>query len=173
MKHEHLIGAVALLWLYGSVLSVAAEDKRTERDARFVLAASEVGLAEVNFGMLAEKRTANEDVRTFAHELVVDHVKANKELGEVAARRYGGASAMNRGHLERFDKLSTLEGDAFDRAFLDGQIKEHESSIRLFEEEARKGQDEQLQAWAGKMLPTLRDHLKKARNLSDKLKSGR
>jgi putative membrane protein len=123
--------------------------------------------------MLAEKRTANEDVRKFAHEMVVDHTKANKEMGDVVNRRYPGAATMDRDHLAQFDKLSKMEGAAFDREFLAGQVKDHEDAIRLFEDEAKNGNDAGLKAWASKTLPALRDHLKMARDLSDKVKSGR
>jgi putative membrane protein len=176
MKRKHMLGALALLGLCCWLVSVApaAEDKRTEGDAQFVVAASAAGLAEINFGMLAEKRAANDDVRKFAHQMVVDHTKANKELGDIAGRgKYAGAAAMDRDHQAQFDKLSKMEGTAFDREYLNGQVKDHEDAIRLFEAESKNGNDEGLKAWASKALPTLREHQKTVRDLADRNKSGR
>jgi putative membrane protein len=173
MKRVVTLIALALLGLCVGLAPLAAEDKRTEGDARFVLAASASGLAEVNFGMLAEKRAANEDVRKFAHQMVVDHTKANKELGDVVARRYPGAAAMDRDHQALFDKLSKMEGAAFDREYMAGQVKDHEDAVRLFEDESKNGNDGALKAWASRTLPTLRDHLKMARDLAARTRSGR
>jgi len=174
MKHIPMLSALALLGLGVGLAPLGADDKRTEADAQFVIAASAAGLAEGNFGMLAEKQTANADVRKFAHQMVIAHTKANKELAEVAAaRKYTVAAAMDRDHQALFDKLSKMEGAAFDREYLAGQVKDHEDAVRLFEDEAKNGNDEVLKAWASKTLPTLRDHLKMVRELAERNKSGR
>lgn len=60
-------------------------------------------------------------------------------------------------------------GKEFDKGFIDSAVKDHQKAIELFEKEANSGGDAQLKAFAGKTLPKLRDHLKQAQDLQQKL----
>lgn len=59
-------------------------------------------------------------------------------------------------------------GAAFDRGFIDAQVKAHQEAIALFEKQAKDGDDNDLQAFAEKHLPGLRSHLKQAQELQSK-----
>jgi putative membrane protein len=52
-------------------------------------------------------------------------------------------------------------------------VRDHEKAIRLFESEAKHGQNRDLREFASKMIPTLREHLKIARELDSGRKSAR
>jgi putative membrane protein len=60
-------------------------------------------------------------------------------------------------------------GKDFDKAFIDAAVKDHQKAIELFQNEADRGTDTQLKAFAKKTLPTLREHLKQAQDLQTKL----
>lgn len=60
-------------------------------------------------------------------------------------------------------------GAAFDRGFVDAQVKAHQEAIALFEQQAKSGSDGDLKAFAQKHLPGLRTHLKRAQDLQGKL----
>jgi putative membrane protein len=62
-------------------------------------------------------------------------------------------------------------GAAFDRGFIDAQVKAHQEAIALFEQQATGGSDADLKAFAQKQLPGLRNHLKQAQDLQAKLPS--
>ena len=62
-------------------------------------------------------------------------------------------------------------GNAFDRGFIDAQVKAHQEAIALFEKQANSGSDSELKAFAQKQLPGLRNHLKQAQDLQAKLPS--
>jgi putative membrane protein len=47
-------------------------------------------------------------------------------------------------------------------------VKDHEEDIAEFEKEARSGKDADLKAFAEKTLPTLKEHLKMAKELGAK-----
>jgi putative membrane protein len=49
-------------------------------------------------------------------------------------------------------------------------VKDHEEAVRLFDLESRGGQDEALRKWAGQTLPTLKAHLRHAREKCKDLK---
>lgn len=44
----------------------------------------------------------------------------------------------------------------------------HQEAFKLLENESKPGQDEDLKAWATKMLPTLREHSKMVTEISEK-----
>ena len=60
-------------------------------------------------------------------------------------------------------------GAAFDRGFVEAQVKAHQEAIALFEQQANGGGDTDLKAFAQKQLPGLRTHLKQAQDLQGKL----
>jgi putative membrane protein len=62
-------------------------------------------------------------------------------------------------------------GAAFDRGFIEAQVKAHQDAIALFEQQANGGGDNDLKAFAQKQLPGLRNHLKQAQDLRAKLGS--
>ena len=62
-------------------------------------------------------------------------------------------------------------GAAFDRGFIDAQVKAHQEAIALFEAQASGGADAELKGFAQKQLPALRNHLKQAQDLQAKLPS--
>ena len=65
----------------------------------------------------------------------------------------------------------TTTGAAFDRGFIEAQVKAHQEAIALFETQANGGGDAELKAFAQKQLPGLRNHLKRAQDLQAKLPS--
>src|SRR5688500_14470130 len=71
-----------------------------------------------------------------------------------------------RGHGEPW---MSATGAAFDRGFIDAQVKAHQEAITLFEKQANGSGDADLKAIAQKQLPGLRNHLKQAQDLQGKL----
>jgi putative membrane protein len=68
--------------------------------------------------------------------------------------------------LAERDQLSKLSGAAFDDAYLKAMIKGHEKGVSLFTGESTSGADADAKAWATKILPKLKTHLGKVRELS-------
>jgi predicted outer membrane protein len=62
------------------------------------------------------------------------------------------SSANNPPMQALLTKLGKLEGAAFDRAYVDDQIRDHEKTIALFEREAKTGKEAELKAFAEKTL---------------------
>lgn len=63
-------------------------------------------------------------------------------------------------HASAKDKLEKLSGAQFDRAYLDQMAKDHQKTIKEFERQSTMGTDPQLKAFAAKVLPDLKEHLK-------------
>jgi len=168
-----MLGVALSAVCLGLVVARADEPAKGDPDATFVFKASAAGLAEVNLGTVAAKQASDPAVRRFAQTMVDDHTRANKELLERANKaRLRAAPRMDAEHQKLAETLATLSGAAFDREYMAGQVKDHEEAVTLFENEAKNGKNEDLKSWAGKTLPTLRDHLKMARETYGKVKGG-
>jgi putative membrane protein len=73
---------------------------------------------------------------------------------------------MDKAHGAKLDKLNSLSGADFTRAYEDMQVSAHKDAVSLFERYAKSGDNADLKAFAAKTLPHLRDHLKMAEDLN-------
>ena len=141
-------------------------------DQMFAEKASMGGMAEVEAGKIALQKSSNEKVKAFAQRLVADHTKAGEELKAVAAQEgITVPTQIDAKHQADLDHLKSLSADQFDAAFKEHMIKDHKNDIAMFEKEAASGQTA-LDKFAGKTLPTLKEHLKMAEDLPGKSAAG-
>jgi putative membrane protein len=174
MMRTRLLAALAVLALVVFLAPLAVAAQGAGGDAKFVVTATATGMAEVQFGKLAEKQASSPEVRKFAKQMVEGYTKANKELNDLAfAKKWNVAAAMDRNHQAAYDRLTKFEGADFDREYMKGQVKDHEDAVRLVEDQAKNGDDAQLREWANKALPHVREHLKTAKECAEKLGTGK
>jgi putative membrane protein len=134
-------------------------------DRRFVTKAAELNTEEVRLSELAAQQATNPEVRSFAQQLVTEHTQASTELSSLASRK--GLSATTRDDFDQraVTKLGKKSGSDFDKAYLDKMVDAHEDAVDLFDKASRNAKDPELQAFASKMLPKLREHQQHARSL--------
>lgn len=134
----------------------------------FVNQAGAGGLFEVEAGRLAEDKASNPDVRAFGQRLVQDHTLANKELGTLAqAHGLSGVTMPTALRQQEIQHMQGLQGNAFDREFLAGQIRAHQETIQLFEQAnaASSADLAPFKPFVAKTLPALHQHLMMAQGL--------
>jgi putative membrane protein len=142
-------------------------------DAHFVMQAAEGGMMEVTKGKLAAQKGSHEGVKQLGQRMVDDHTKANDELKSIASGKNITLPGEPKPPMQAaLGKLEKLDGAAFDRAYVDDQVRDHEKTIALFEREAKGGKDAELKAFAEKTLPTLKEHLTMVRDVKSKLAKG-
>jgi putative membrane protein len=139
---------------------------RPAGDAHFAKEAAQGGMAEVKLGQLAQEKGSNDLVKSFGKRMVDDHSKANDKLKEVATRESitlpNDLSAKDQA---TYDRLSKLNGAAFDRAYARDMVKDHETDVAAFQKEANGGKTDSLKSFASETSPTLEDHLKQAKEM--------
>jgi putative membrane protein len=146
------------------------EEKLPTNSREFAMMAAQGGLFEVKSSELADKNAASEDVKKFAAHMVKDHTAANDELKRVAAgKNIELPQALDEKHQAKLDKLTKSTGAEFDKEYMTIQVKAHAKTIRMFEAEAKSGSDNDIKAFADKTLPTLREHMKHAREVAGKV----
>jgi putative membrane protein len=121
------------------------------------------GMSEVELGRLAVEKGTDPAVKQFGQHMVDDHSKANAELKTIAAQAGVQLPAeVDAKQKKIFAKLSSLSGAAFDHAYIDDMVKDHQEDIALFEKAAASAGDSPIKQFAADKLPTLREHLKMA-----------
>jgi putative membrane protein len=139
---------------------VPAPRQYNEADRKFLKAATMGGAAEVEFAQLADRMTRNTGIKQFAQRMIQEHQEANKRIATIA--RNAGLPPMqglDPDHKAIFDRLSKLQGAAFDRAYIESQIADHQIMALLLEYEIGSGQDSELKGLAAELLPTILQHL--------------
>ncbi|HET9835190.1 MAG TPA: DUF4142 domain-containing protein [Rhodanobacteraceae bacterium] len=149
----------------GCLLSTAAWCASSS-DTSFARKAAQGGMAEVAMGKLAESHAQSADVKAFGQKMVQDHSAANDKLKAVAEQEHiqlpTQPSSKDQSTINR---LSSLHGAAFDKAYTRTMLKDHEKDIAEFKQEARQGGGSPVQSFAKATLPTLEQHLQMARQL--------
>jgi putative membrane protein len=133
-------------------------------DAQFVMKASEGGKKEVALAKVALTKVSNDDVKAFAQRMVTDHSAADNELAALAKTKKIAVRAS-----APPASLPAAKGAAADKKYMEMMVKDHEEDVALFEAESQNAKDADLKAWVDKTLPTLRDHLKQARDVYSKV----
>ena len=154
-----------------SATTQAAADQLSQQDRDFATKAASGGMAEVSLGRLAMQNADSDAVREFGLKMVEDHGKANEKLKNLAEKKMIALPKQPKGeHAATRDRLDGLKGSQFDRQYADAMVKDHQSTIELFQREADEGQDADLKRFAESTLPTLKQHLKLAQDLDRKIK---
>src|SRR5262249_6548674 len=110
---------------------------------------------------LALKKTRNDSVLGYAHQLSSDYTVAGMKFRQaVAEARVPVRDVFDDAHKTVFDQLShTPPGKPFVKAYLEAQAKLLPGDIEAFAAYAEKGDDERLKLFAQEMVPMLRGHL--------------
>lgn len=149
-----------------SVAQAADMPAAGQADAAFVKAASAAGLAEVKLGNLATENGGSDGVKAFGKTMVDDHTAAGDELKTIATgKSLPVASEPMPADAKDAEMMGKKSGAAFDQAFRQKMIADHQKVIKLFTTESTSGKDADLKAFATKTLPTLKHHLEMAQKL--------
>ena len=141
-------------------------------DRHFMDKAAQGGMAEVELGQLAQQNGNSQAVKDFGKRMVDDHSKANDQLKQLAAQKgVGLPTGLEAKDQATKDKLSKLQGDAFDKAYMRDMVMDHKKDVAEFKHESMSARDPDLKTWAGETLPTLQSHLQEAEKIAPQTKS--
>jgi putative membrane protein len=143
----------------------------TPADRGFVQKAAEGGLAEVELGKLASEKASSDEVKKFGQRMVADHSKANDQLKQVASRvGVTLPDKLNPKDQATKDRLSKLSGEPFDAAYMRDMVKDHTKDLAEFRHESQSAKNDDVKNFAAQTLPTLQDHLQRAKSIAPKEK---
>jgi putative membrane protein len=152
-----------------------ANDRKFEADSaenqsEFIVDAAEGGMFEVEAARIAQQKATSAKVKTFAKHMMDEHSKANKELKALAAKNNVTIpAALGEDKMDKIAKLNKLSGNDFDKEYMDMMVKDHKEDIRLFDKESKGTDNNEVEKWAAKTLPTLQKHLEMAQQTQDEV----
>jgi putative membrane protein len=131
--------------------------------------------ADIETGALAAKRGHAKEVREFGSMLARDHAQV-RQLGRDLATRLGVTptppkdDASGRAHAAAMKQLRTLEGAAFDHAFLQHEVAFHKAVIDAVTTTLLPAiTNEEVKALVVKVAPAFQAHMLAARQLDETL----
>jgi putative membrane protein len=127
---------------------------------------------EIQAGRLAQQMGQAAATKDYGTMRVTEHTAADQQLMAYAAGkdlpldRSDKAQQQADQGRQLLEKLRTVEGGAFDRAFAVMMIDGHEQALALVTAAQGKVSDADLKALLGDLAPTLKKHLQHARALA-------
>jgi putative membrane protein len=136
-------------------------------DRKFVRAAAQGGMAEVELGKLAAEKGSTDEVKKFGRRMADDHSKAGNQLKQIASEKgIAVPQQLSAKDRARKDRLSKLSGEEFDKAYLSDMVKDHTQDAADFQRERTSGADSDIKDFAAKTLPEIQDHLRQAKEIT-------
>jgi putative membrane protein len=166
MKPASTVSVFAILAAITVAPALAA---LSSADKSFATEAAKGGLAEVELGQLALQKATSPQVKQFAQRMVTDHTQANQELMQLArSQNLDLPAQLDAKHKSDIDRLRGLSGSAFDTAYMQHMLQDHNKDVADFQKQAQSGSDPALKSFAQKYLPTLQQHLQLAQSTAPK-----
>ena len=147
--------------------TASATMKMNKADSKAIMDMAMVNMAEVEMGKLAQSKSQNAEVKTFAQQMIDDHTKGLAEVQAVAqAKGVTLPTELDAKHKAMAGKLAKLDGEKFDREYMKvGGVASHKEAHALLVKNEKNAKDADVKGLATKMKPTVEQHLKAAQQM--------
>ncbi len=141
-------------------------------EAQVVGILDEVNDHEIEAAQTAVDKSRNEEVLSFARQMIVDHGEARRKLGEVGIQPARGelVNKLKEKHKSSSMRLAKLDGEAFDRAYVAAMVDGHTAVLEKLDKKlipaAKTGA---LTTYVRDFRPTVEAHLEHARRIKTAL----
>jgi putative membrane protein len=145
---------------------------QTLNDAQIAAVVVTANQVDIDAGQLAQSMAAAKEVRDFAQLMVADHTGVNK-LATDLAHKLGlkpednpTAQSLKQGGDKNVAKLKTLQGPAFDRAYVDNEVSYHQAVIAALDKTLiPNARNQELKNLMVQVRPNFVGHLQHAQSL--------
>jgi putative membrane protein len=149
--------------------SASAQDVNDAQIAAIVVTANQV---DIDAGALAARMSTNAEVKKFAQQMVTDHTGVNKAAVDlvtklkVTPQENSTSQGLAEGGRKNVEKLKTLSGAAFDKAYIDNEVAYHTAVLAAVDKVLIPGaKNADLKALLVKVRPAFVAHLEHAKHL--------
>ena len=139
-------------------------------DATFLKNTAEANMGEVAAAKMAQPKSQKADVKNFAQHMIDDHTAMEKDVEFAAAGlKVTLPTVPSKSDQKEAQKLAAMDGAAFDKAYMDAQVKGHKKVLAEMKHESSTTQNAQLRDLATKGSQKVAEHLKMAEDIQAKL----
>ena len=134
-----------------------------DTDQMFITQVAIGNTAEVSAGQMAATKGEHGAVKDFGQMMVGEHGLAQTELKSLGASlQVAVPDSLDPEHQMLAQRLDTLNGIAFDTAYINSQVRDHQKTLNIFQMEISSGSHQRIRDYANKYLPHIQMHLNKA-----------
>jgi putative membrane protein len=166
MKTSIGVFAVAVLFLAGPATAQQVNDAQI---ASIVVTANQV---DIDAGKLARTKGSSAEIRAFGERMATDHAAVNESAAELVARLNvtpednPTSQALKKAGEENVAHLTTLEGAAFDKAYVGREVAYHQQVLDALDKTLiPNATNAELKALLVKVRPAFVAHLEHAKQL--------
>ena len=135
-------------------------------DSTFVKKAIMGNNAEIDTAKMALQKSQNQQVKDYAQKMIDDHGKMLDTLHMLAqSNNIKFEDKPTPMGQKLAAKLQTLDGSAFDKAYVDGMVKDHKEDVKDFSTEINHGKKQDVKDAASQSLPIIQQHLQMVEGL--------
>lgn len=141
--------------------------------AAIVVAANQV---DIDAGKLAQSKASNKEVKKFAQTMVKDHTGVNKAASDLVTKlgvkpeENATSKSLKDGGKQNVDRLKTLKGAAFDKAYVDNEVAYHQAVLDAVDKTLiPSAKNQELRDLLVKVRPAFVAHLEHAKQLQASL----
>ena len=178
MKSTTTLSVALLVFAFGAAGAWAQGAGPTDPQiAAIVVTANQV---DIDAGKLAKSKAHSPQVKDFAQRMITDHSGVNKSATELVQKLHvtpepnPTSESLQKGGDENVAKLKTLNGAAFDKAYIDHEVAYHQAVLNALDKTLiPSAQNAELKALLVKVRPAFVAHLDMAKQIQTGLgKSG-
>jgi putative membrane protein len=145
--------------------SSKAEGSLSKGDQSILRQMAITNISEIEAAKLAQSKSKDEKVKTYAQQMIDDHTKAQGELEQLAqSKNVTLPKEPDAKHKAMAKKLSALEGEKFDKQYMaQGGVTDHRNAHGMLQKAEKTAKDPEVKALVTKMIPVVDQHLQTAR----------
>ncbi len=141
-------------------------------DEQIAAVTDEANSAEVEQGKIARLKSKDRDVQRFSAKMIAAHEEAKQNQDKLklptAESKLGNSIGMEA--ASTMNTLKSSEGAAFDKAYIDAQVDEHQKLLDALNDKLLPNvKNPDLKAYLNQILPHVARHLKEAQDIQREL----
>ncbi len=138
-----------------------------EADRKFIREIASDNMLEVRLAELAERKATSPAVKQFAQRVVTDHTKMQDEVRSLAtSSKLTFDPGLGQLHQQKLHRMEKVTAKNFDREYMTLMVQNHNDDVNYFDGEGHTAQSAVVRNLVAVQLPTLREHLKVAKQVS-------
>ncbi|MBN3521965.1 DUF4142 domain-containing protein [Algoriphagus lutimaris] len=134
-------------------------DTVSQQDMNFAISASQQANAQISFGQLALENGEDDSVLEYAQLIADSNTNSKAELEALAdGKKVEISDGITSEMQARYDELAALQGEEFDKEFINFQIDLLNNSMSMYKNQIDNGENFTISGYAEKNLAIVKDH---------------
>lgn|GEM_PF-3896857 len=145
-------------------------------DSDIISSLEGINKSTINLSKMGSQKSTNESVQRYAQQVLMDHQNAAKQLKDIQNKAQLGETTsadrrkLRQGSNDAIKRISNMDGNAFDQAFMDQQITRHQAAIQVIDKDLiNKAENADLRNYITNLRAMMDSHLQTAKQIRSKL----